>query len=144
MSRDYVYFMFCCYWKLFLRSWELDSLTNAGKPIKKQSEMHFRWNHCYQSADDFIYPKDIIRTETELAFLFMQYIKNTDFRILASVCVFPFLKKKKPQVRKNGSPSMNLCTLYTHSSPNGLSEKAETQKKTRKVLFLLTLHTSHN
>lgn len=52
--------------------------------------MHFRWNHFYQSADDFIYPKDIIRTETELAFLFMQYIKNIDFRILASVCVFPF------------------------------------------------------
>ena len=106
--------------------------------------MHFRWNHFYQSADDFIYPKDIIRTETELAFLFMQYIKNIDFRILASVCVFPFLKKKKSQVPKSGSPSMNLCTLYTHSSSNGLSEKAETQKKTRKVLFLLTLHTSHN
>lgn len=43
---------------------------DVGKPIKKQSEMYFRWNHFYQSADDFIYPKDIIRMETELVFLF--------------------------------------------------------------------------
>lgn len=36
---------------------------------------------------------------------------------------------KKPSAKKWFSFHENLCTLYIHSSPSGLSEKAETQKK---------------
>lgn len=96
--------------------------------------MHFRWNHFYQSADDFIYPKDIIRTETELAFLFMQYIKNIDFRILASVCVFPFLKKNNPSAKEWFSFHEPLHSVYSQLSKWALGESRNTEKDMEGVI----------